>query len=39
MDALLDPEVVGNVVVITAVLTASAVIDLLLSRWRRKNQR
>lgn len=39
MDVLLDPEVVGNVVVITAVLTASAVIDLLLSRWRRKHQR
>ena len=39
MDVLLDPEVVGNVIVIVTVLTASAVADLLLSRWRRKHQR
>ena len=39
MDVLLDPEVVGNVVVFTVVLTASAVADLLLSRWRKHNQR
>lgn len=39
MDVLLDPEVVGNVIVFVAVLTISAVADLLLSRWRRKHQR
>ena len=38
MDVLLDPEVVGNVIVIVTVLTLSAVADLLLSRWRRKHQ-
>lgn len=39
MDVLLDPEVVGNVIVITFLLTTSAVADLLLSRWRRNHQR
>lgn len=36
MDALLDPEVLGNITLVVVVLSTTALVDLFLSRRRRK---
>lgn len=38
MDVLLDPEVLGNAVLVVALLTFMFVGDLLISRHRRKQR-
>ena len=38
MDALLDPEVLGNAALVAVLLSSTFVVDLLLSRRRNKHR-